>query len=108
MIPSAAFISDPIVLVTPLVSEALLPSMVNPLMVTPEAATWNISPDPTAFVAGTTMASPTREPEHGSIALFGPRMLTDSSTIMFSAYVPAHTWMTSFGSAALIAAWIVA
>ena len=79
-------------------------------MVTPDAATWNISPVPNADVAGTTIASATRAPEHGLFPtpLLGPRRVTDSLTMISSAYVPAQTSITSAGSAALIAAWIVA
>ena len=85
VIPSAASISAPLVLVYPLDSDGLSPSMVKPLMVTLEAATWNISPLLIAAVAGTTMASVTRLPEHGLIALLGPRIESDLLTMISSA-----------------------
>ena len=83
--------SAPFVLVNPLVSAVLSPLIVNPLMVTLDAAIWKISPEAIAAVAGTTMASGTLVPVHGSTAAFGPRIVSDLLTITFSAYIPADT-----------------
>ena len=60
-------------------------------MDTLEADTLNILPDPTALVAGTTIASGLRVAEHGSIVAFGPLIMSDLLTITSSAQVPAGT-----------------
>lgn len=49
--------------------------------ITPEVELWS----EVSTVAGTTTASATRAPEHGSIAELGPRIITDLWTMSFSA-----------------------